>query len=224
MDNVRVKYRNGWRVILFLYFIILCILKYFKNKQLVDERIVSVVAAIFILLLLGTITICIISSITKYFTISVKNIKSCGDKLFDELDYYNRHWGKSNEYYQNMINAVKFYYKPGGKVETVIGDDLHRLYNRVEFLKRALSTKEHLNTCVMSVGLSVCATLFFEYFYRTNENETWYMIAFSVIFLAVLLFRYFVPFHEGSTQIYEYELRLLNKRITYVETKVSEDF
>lgn len=222
MSNKWTKWKIGYGIFLFLYVIILVVLKQFVPREVIAENIINMGATIFLFLFLVPIIVWVGVNIIKYFINSINNIHFCGDKLFEELDSYGIHWGESKEHYQDMINVINFYYKEGGKVDTIVGNDLKRLYNRLEFLKRELSTKEHLITCVVSFGLSICATIFLDSTSEKDINQTWYMILFCFLFLAIVLVRYFGMFHEGSNQISEYELKLLKRKIAKAEEEVSE--
>lgn len=205
-----------WIVILFLFFVSLLVLEYLACKKIIREGIVKRGISIFGIVVLISIIIGIGTGIIKYFAKCIKNIRHCGDPLFGELDLYGQHWRVTKEYYNNKINAIYFYYKKGGKVDTIVGNDLKRLYNRLDFLKRKLNTREHVLTCIISVGLSVCATLFLKYAF---ENQMWCMWIFVVLFLVLILFRYFDPY-SGDEQIYEYELKLLKEKIDCAEKEI----
>lgn len=180
---------------------------------------INIAEAIFLLLFMGPLIIWGGITIVKYFAGSIANIHSSGDSLFAELDNYHRHWGETKEHYNDMINVIHFYYKEG-KVDSVIGKDLCKLYKRKEFLERAIGTKEYLCMCLTSVGFSICATLFLEYTKSDDTHSIWYGILGMVLFFAVVLIKYSEMFNEGSNQIYQYELKLLKEKIEDAENSV----
>lgn len=222
--NKKVKFEIGYGLIATVYFVILIILMFFASKGDISDSIVSWGRLIFLIIFIIPIIIRAFVNIVKYFINCFKNIHSCGDPFFDELDDYNRHWGETKEHYQDMINAINFYYKESGKVDTVVGKDLKRLFNRLEYLNRALSTKEHLNTCILSVGLSVCATIFFECSFGEFQNHIWYDILFVFLFLGTVISRYSTLFKGDSNQVYEYELELLKQKIDNAEKEILIDY
>lgn len=208
-------------VFMFIYFVVLCVLKRLCALGLIAQVLVEWMALVFSFLLFLPVVIWCGGYVLRYFVRSIKNIHSCGDEVFDELDYYSIHWGVTKEFYINQISIVNFYYKEGGKIDTVVGSDLKRLFNRYEYLKRGLNTKEYMITCLSSVGLSICATIFFEYMYGEFVNNGWYAILYMLAFFAIILLRYFDTFIDESNQIYEHELKLLEKKISAAIDKYS---
>lgn len=126
--------------------------------------------------------------------------------------------------YKNMIDSINFYYKKGGKVDTVIGKDLKRLYNRADFLKNGISTIEHLNTCFTSVGLSICASALLNIINQSIIYMVVYGISFIILFLVVVLYRYNSINNNAFSSIYEYELKLLQNKIANIEQDIYEEF
>lgn len=161
----------------------------------------------------------IVKRVAQYYTCSIKSVHSCGVPLFDELDYYKHRWGdETNEYYCNIINIIAFYYKKGGKVDTVVGNDLDGLYKRLQFLKRQLGTNDYFANCISSLGISVCASIIYE---NQSDNYKWYkVIIFIAVFVAVFLVRYYKPFYENNDPTYEYEIKLLETKITEAQNKI----
>jgi len=220
MKGKRVKGYIFYGVFLCAYFIVLLVLRHLAVKEIVDSEIVRWGATIFLICFVTPIIVWFSIGIIKYFKSCVRNIRSCGDELFDELDYYNAHWGETKEYFRNVMNAIAFYYKEGGKVDTVVGNDLKRLYGRLEFLERHLDTKEYLITCGVSVALSICATIICETMFGVGELSSLYGILPVVLFLGAILFRFYGYFNEASNQIYKYEIKLLEPKIQKAETEV----
>lgn len=224
MNSKKLRLWRGYGIFLFVYFIVIQIIDSFAVVGSILDEGVKIAALIFPLLFLCPLIAWVGIAIVKYFVGSITNIHSSGDSLFDELDNYNTHWGETKEHYQEMINVLNFYYKKDGKVDLVIGNDLCKLYNRKEFLERTLETKEYLCTCLISVGLSICATLFLDYMRAGDGYPTWYGIIGIGLFFAVVLIKYSKIFNEGSNQIYKYELDLLKKKIKDAEKEVSVDY
>lgn len=224
MSSKKLKFWRGYGIFLFVYFIVIQIIDSFAVAGSIFDEGVKIAVFIFLLLFLCPLIAWVGIAIAKYFVGSITNIHSSGDSLFDELDNYNTYWGETKEHYQEMINVINFYYKKDGKVDIVIGNDLCKLYNRKEFLERTLETKEYLCTCLISVGLSICATLFLDYMRASDGYPTWYGIIGIGLFFAVVLIKYSKIFNEGSNQIYKYELDLLDKKIKDAEKEVSVDY
>ena len=223
MKNKRDKLRTNILIITIISAVCLWICTLLHVCGSVNQKYENIIELIvlfvsFILVIIGGIYI-----FALYFKDSFSNFVSCNDKLFDELDYYKRHWKETNEHYKNMINAIDFYYKQGGKVDTVIGKDLKRLYNRKDFLNSGISTTEHMNTCFTSVGLSICTSLFFNI---TNESIILTIlngIAVIILFFAVLLYKYNSSNNNAFSSIYEYELKLLQKKISEIEQDICDE-
>lgn len=224
MNSKRKKYCIAYGIFLLIYFSALAVLKILAENKVISEKIITTGVVLFPIILFLPFVIWGVLFVINYFVSSVRNIHSCGDTLFDELDYYGIHWGETKEHYEDMINAVQFYYKTGGKVDSVVGKDLKKLYNRLDFLKRELNTKEHLYTCFISVGLSICATLFFEFSFGKFQNQIFFYILFIVLFFVLVLLRYYKPFSEESNQIYKYEMKLLKEKIADAEKEVLIDY
>lgn len=224
MSSKKLKFWCVCGIFLFVYFIVKQIIESFVVAGSIFDEVLKIAAFIFLLLFLCPLIAWVGIAIVKYFVGSITNIHSSGDSLFDELDNYNTHWGETKEHYQEMINVINFYYKKDGKVDIVIGNDLCKLYNRKDFLERTLETKEYLCTCLISVGLSICATLFLDYMRAGDGYPTWYGIIGIGLFFAVVLIKYSKIFNEGSNQIYKYELDLLDKKIKDAEKEVSVDY
>lgn len=224
MSSKKTRLCRGYAIFLFIYFIIILIIESFMKEESALYEFVKIAAFIFGVMFLCTFIALVGIAIVKYFVGSITNIHSSGDSLFDGLDKYNIHWGETKEHYQEMINVINFYYKKDGKVDLVIGNDLRKLYNRKEYLECTLETKDYLSTCLISVGLSICATLFLDYMRAGDIYPAWYGIIYIVLFFAVVLFKYSKIFNEGSNQIYKYELGLLDEKIKEAEKKVSVDY
>ena len=222
MSNKGRKFQSGCIVFLFIYLIIGGIFNYLLSIVEWDTSIVQWGRLAYITLLFALIVVWFIVETVEYFKNNIRNMNSCGDKLFDDLDYYKIHYcGETKEHYQDIINAINFYYKEDGKVDTVIGNDLKRLYNRLEFLKRELGTKEQLNTCVLSVGLSICATILIEHIFENSQYQILYILGGMLLFFVLILFRNNEMFSYGYNQIYEYEAELLKKKIEKVEKSIA---
>ena len=91
-------------------------------------------------------------------------------------------------------------------------------------MERALGTNEYLCMCLISVGLSICATLFLDYMREGVRYQILYGIIGVVLFFAVVLIKYSKMFNQGSDQTYRYELELLKKKIKAAEKEVSVDY
>lgn len=224
MSSKKMRFWYGYGIFLLVYFIVMQIIDSLALVGSFWDEVVKIAAIIFLLLFLSPLIAGGGIAIVKYFVSSITNIHSSGDSLFDELDNYNTHWGESKEHYQEMINVINFYYKKDGKVDLIIGNDLCKLYNRKEFLERTLETKEYLCTCLISVGLSICATLFLDYMRAGDGYPIWYVIIGIGFFFAVVLIKYSKIFNEGSNHIYKYELDLLKEKIKDAEKEVSVDY
>lgn len=196
---------------------------YLESRGIITENTLNTWQVVLEILLFVPIFLWVGKIVFWYFKTSLNNVRSCGDKLFDEIKIYSRHCGETKEHYQDMIQVINFYYKEGGKVDTVVGTDLKRLYNRLEFLKQEVQTEDHLNTCIISVGLSVCASVYFDMVSSESVMRLWFIVMFAFLFLGVVLFKYFKIIHESDSQISEYEIKLLTDKITAAENSILDD-
>lgn len=219
MSGKKMKFWSIYGGVLLVCFIASWIIGFFAVEGSSLAETVKIATAIFLVLIMVPLIIWVGIAIVKYFAGSIANIHSSGDSLFAELDNYHRHWGETKEHYNDMINVIHFYYKEG-KVDSVIGKDLCKLYKRKEFLERAIGTKEYLCMCLTSVGFSICATLFLEYMRSGDTYPIWYGMLGVLLFFAVVLIKYSEMFNEGSNQIYQYELKLLNEKIEDAENSL----
>lgn len=208
-------------IVLIVATILLSMLRAWTN---IDDYTIKIIAAIigfsFVIILLFFSVILI----AKFICTNIWNMKSCGDKVFDELDDYNTRWGDSKEHYNDMINAINFYYKENGKIDTFVGNDLERLFNRLEFLKIQISTKEHMITCITSIGLSFLATMIWEVFVTPQGNNIVTFISIIFTLIIAILFRYDGNINVGSNEVYNYEMQLLNNKISRAESQLLIDF
>lgn len=210
--------RNTWKISYFCFLIIyLVVLLVIGSTDIITEDMEMLFASIYILLMVVTILAFGGIQVIKFFIEALRSMRSCGDVLFDELDEYKQHCGESKEHYQDVIQAISCYYSAKGKVETIVGNDLLRLFNRAEFLRREIRTGEHLITCITSVGLSVAASLLFAMEFKNESVELLNMIIGFLVFFAMLLVPYNKIIKGDSNEIYNYELKLLEEKIVKAE-------
>lgn len=210
--------RNVWKVLYIVFLIVyLVVLLVIGSTDIITEDMEMLLASIYILLMVVTILAFGGIQVAKFFIDAVRNMRSCGDLLFDELDEYKQHCGESKEHYQDVIQAISFYYLPDGYVDTIVGNDLMRLFNRAEFLRREIKTGEYLVTCITSVGLSVAASLLFAMELKNESAELLNMLIGLLVFFAMLLVPYNKIIKSDSNEIYNYELNLLEKKIAIAE-------
>lgn len=211
-------------VFLLLCVIGLVILSCLSIKGIIPSNVVEYGKQILDLLISIPIVLWIAIMAFYFLKRCIKNLYSCGDELFNELDYHKMHWGETNAHYQDMINVINFYYKEEGKVDIVIGKNLKKLYGRLEFLERGIYLREHMITCMTSAGISVCAALYFEYAFGKFEGKIWIVVLTIVLFLAVILFRYDDVFRDADNQICKYEIEKLKKKISIAEDSLKDDY
>lgn len=204
-----------------LYLVVFIFSEILVKNKLAEKVVIDwlKIVGVIVLLISGLIVIAVYA--IKFITNCIKNIRFSSDAIFDELDSYDRHWEQTKEYYMNKVNVVNFFYKKGGKIDQSVGNDLKRLYDRNAFLERKIGTEDHLNTCILSVGLSICATFLCNSFEKATEINT---IAFIATFVICVLLRYSNLFDKGINEIYKYELSLLRKKITYAEANVIKNY
>ena len=159
------------------------------GRGVIGENILKWIIISLLLIMIVVLLLCGAISAIKSVARSFKNMKSCGDPLFNEIDSYKHHWGETKEHYEDMINVISYYYGIGGKVETVVGNDLMRLFNRLDFLKQELNAKSHFNTCILSIGLSITASLFVDAAFSQSNNFVIYLLVGFVVFLFRYCFR-----------------------------------
>lgn len=204
-----------------LYLFVFSFCEILVKNNLVEKVVIYwlKILGVIVLLISGLIVIAVYT--IKFVMNCRKNIQFSSDTIFDELDSYDRHWERTKEYYINKVNIVNFYYKKGGKIDQNVGNDLKRLYDRKAFLERKIGIEEHLSSCILSVGLSICATFLCNSFEKSTEMNT---IAFIVIFIICVLLRYSNLFDKSINEIYEYELSLLRQKISYAEANVIKNY
>ncbi len=164
--------------------------------------------------------------IIKYFRTGMKNVYSCGIPVFDEMDEYKEHWGETKEHYENMINVISFYYKPGGKVDGKVGNDLMNLYHRLEYLNGLIGTKEYLSNCMMSIGISFATSFIISY--CLGEKETFairvvFLVASLLVIACVMIFPHSAMMKSGARGIFEYEKKHLLIKIENAEKAVCDE-
>ena len=207
--------------ILVLFYVTLCVIAFFTGPGKLSAEFLKGLVIIFLSLLVVIILILGGKECIKYYVNSFKNLKSCGDSLFDELDDFRFHCGESKEHYQDMINAIDYFYIDGGKIDNNIGCDLKRLYGRLEYLKKGIAINEHMITCVTSLGLSIVASIFFEVVLGGIQNSVLVLLAVLlglVVFMCVLLYPYSDSYKSGGRQVWVYELKCLEKKIERAES------
>lgn len=87
-------------------------------------------------------------------------------------------------------------------------------------MKRGLKSNEYFFTCFSSIGLSVCATLAWEFVFADAKTQIFCIIIVLILWMAVLLLHYDKSFRNENEPIYEYELKLLEKKIVDVEENI----
>ena len=212
--------RRAFYVVLGIFYGIVVVMAFFAGMGRISIEIVRLLLFILLLLFIASVLCSGGVEIVKYYVSSIKNIKSCGDPLFDELDDFKLHCGESKEHYKDMINAIDFFYKEGGKIDNVIGIDLKRLFIRLEYLEKGIAVNEHSITCITSLCLSISATIFLEAAIGNMENELLFMLTILlglVIFLFGFLYPYSNLYKSGERQVQVYELQCLKKKIGIVE-------
>lgn len=212
--------KNICYVLFGIFYGVVLVLAFFAGMGRISREIVQVL--LLVLLLLFAIGILCFGGIEviKYYIKSMRNIKSCGDPLFDDLDDFKLHCGESKEHYQDMINAIDFFYAEGGKVDNSIGNDLKRLYSRLEFLKKGIAVNDHIITCITSLGLSISATMIFEAAFGTIENDVLYILTLLLgllLFSFVFLYPYSNSCKGGERQVHMHEIEQLQRKISKAE-------
>ena len=209
-------------VLLILFYVVLCVLALFAGQGKISVDVIKELLVIFLAVIVVLIFIFGGKECIKYYVNSFRNMKSCGDLLFDELDDFRLHCGESKEHYQDMINAIDYFYMDGGKVDNNIGSNLKRLYGRLEYLKKGIALNEHMVTCVTSLGLSIAAAIFFEVALGGVQNSVLVLLAVLlglIVFMCVLLYPYSDLYKSGERQVMVYELKCLEKKIERAESE-----
>lgn len=210
--------RTTWKIacigLIFFNFVFLFVS---KKTNILSDDLRMIFVGVFILLLAFIIISFGGIQVIKFYIESVKNMRSCGDSFFDELDEYKQHCGETTEYYQDVIRAIAFYYLPNGNVDKVVGKDLKRLFNREEFLIRELRMGEHFISCITSLGVSVAATVLIALEFKSDSQDLINILIGFFVFFAMLLLPYNNVTKGRASEIYNFELQLLQKKIEKVE-------
>lgn len=215
--------RNVWKIVgigfMIFYFIFLLVI---KSIDVFSDDLEMIFAVAFILMIITTIILSGGIRVVRFYIDAVRNMRSCGDQLFEELDEYKQHCGETKEHYQDVIRAITFYYLPDGKVDKVVGKDLTRLFARADYLKREIKIGEHFTTCITSIGLSVVATCLIALDFKTSGQDMINMVIGFLVFFAMLLLPYNNVIKGGSNEIYHFEMSLLEEKIRIAEEALYE--
>ncbi len=218
-------------IIFTISFLTFCILTVFAKTESIIPFPIIIGEIVCLILITVPLLLWTALRIKNYFSISYRRLCYCGDDLFDELVFYRNHFGESTEHYADLINAIDFYYKKGGKVDTIVGCDLKRLYKRRDFLNTQLNMKEYSITCISSAGLSIVATLLINFIYNfTNSSlygiiyQTFLFLFLFALFFAILLLKNYADPLDESDRPYAYELKLLDLKIKKAEKKKHIDY
>lgn len=149
-----------------------------------------------------------------------------GAKCFENIDFLNRNFGESNEYYRSKLRKINKIYQNDSELQQIVDStDLESLYARKAYLENQLDL---FNNTIQPVGSFVLSFLA-----AIVEKTTGKDIVFEVIcgiivmvFLCmVILVKYIGKGRGGSYtyNIHEYELELLNEKIHLVNKKLQAD-
>ena len=179
-----------------------------------------------ILLLLVTLSFLILPliSLCLYIKTGMKNLHSCDDELFDELDGYKKRWEENDNHYIKRIKIINLFYAKGGKIDTLVKNkEIKRLFLRTDYLSKQLSMFDDFYSNFQALLISIMASIVMQ---LTNYKNL-FIIIFSIIvifiaFCAIILMKY----HErGQISSYthmidEYELGLLKQKIYELEQEI----
>lgn len=186
--------------------------------------ILHLLALILLLLTMLSVLILPLISLCLFIKNGMKNLRSCDDELFDELDGYKKQWEENDNYYINQIKIINLFYAKGGKIDTIVKNkELTRLFLRTDYLSKQLSSFDDLTSNYQAFCISIVASVIMQIINYKNP----FIVIFSTImivitFCAILLMKY----HErGQISSYthlinEYELGLLKQKIYKLEQEL----
>lgn len=196
------------------------------SKDNIPQTYFGILQNVAINLILLTILIPFIISLCLYIKNCMKNLRSCNDELFDELDGHKKRWEENDNYYINRIKIINLFYAKGGKIDTLVKNkEIKRLFIRSDYLSKQLSTFDDLYSNFQAFGISIVAALFMQITNEANSNpfiEIFSTIMIFIAFFAILLIKYQ---ERGQISSYthmidEYELGLLKQKIYEVEQEI----
>lgn len=209
-------------VIIIEIMIIICgkIITPYEDKDVVDNIVKELILVVIILAILIYYIICLVRVMKQ----GMHNIKTCDNKLFENIDQYKTSYGKDNQYYIKQIKIINFYYKESGRIDELIKKgDIEQLYIRADFLKVRVLLYDDMINCFSSLAISVVATFICQATEAKNivMGFAWGVTILGCIF-STILFRYKERGQDGSyiSYVNEYERNLLMKKIEQMENNL----
>lgn len=215
-------------VCLLLALLLKLIIWIFKNNipQLYFDILHLIELILLLLVTLSFLILPLISSLYSPIKDSMKNLRSCDDELFDELDGYKKHWEENDNYYINRIKIINSFYAKGGKIDTLVKNkEIKRLFIRADYLSKHLSLFDDFSSNFQAFGISIVAALLMQITNEANSNP--FIVIFSAIIIFISLFA--IPLmkyqERGQSSSYthmidEYELGLLKQKIYELEQEI----
>lgn len=156
------------------------------------------------------------------------NFVSCDDDLFDKVDSFCKKGVDSDCRMKDFIRVINYYYAEGGIVdkEIVKAGDIQRLYKRKDHILKRMESFKNAWTLLCSFSFSIV----FSGFFSMDSDVYIETIISTVVGVLILVFLHFYYFYKrgvmGSFEnyAYEWELRLLDKKIEEVEESLQIDF
>lgn len=196
----------------------------FDDSYIVYVKIsMGVVRAVVVLLFLISLLILLGIPLLHNISGGLHNIRYCDVELFDKMDSCNKSNRKNNVYYLNQIRMIDIYYKHGKVDNLVKENELETLLKRKDFLEKKKKFSDDFISYAYSLLISVMASYICTAFSSKEFGKnivTTIIILFT--YIAIILIKYVERGEGGSynNQIWEYELKLLDRKIEELGEKV----
>lgn len=191
------------------------------NGQLV-YIILGVLLLLSVLIAAGLQLICWFQGVSAHVT------KYQGVKCFEEIDSYIKNLGEGNNYYCSVIYEINETYKINPELKKLSRENnLEVLYTRKAYLENNLESYSNMVQVVTAFGISALVALAQPEIIVGGWRAFGFLILMVIGLLLCLTLKY-VEKGRGDSYIYnlyEYELKLLNKKIQSINKRlqVNED-
>ena len=177
----------------------------------------SFILSMEILLLLIMIISPMINDFKNTIISGIRGFHYCEDPLFKEIDEYKKCGYNNNSIYVDNIRIINWYYKENGKVDTDIIEkrDLLRLYERKSFIINQLKSYDDIWSTIVAFSISF---VFSSKIIAETKGVLDGIISLLVV-ISVVLYLVFSKYDRNGmfrsldSMIYEYELKLLERKI-----------
>ncbi len=165
--------------------------------------------------------VCLLTYVVSIIGEGIRNLRDSGDELFKNIDYFQRCWGESDAYYIRQVQIINWFYNESRMIDILVENgEYKRLLDRRDFLSKNVTFWNDFLLYLSSAVMAVLTSFMLDVI---NGGELGYGVIaifvgtgfFCVFFIAFLMWKYSKRGEDGSylSQIREYELKLLDKKI-----------